>query len=456
MTAAAEIHQAWRCEGCGRISNAALRPSSHRRNGERCPGTFAAATIAPDGAVLAPAGADVAPPPAAIEPRLRYRQSRLRAYVSCPRSTVLASEHTTGTIGSSADLGSALHAVIAEILRTLSRAGESQMATEEAVCVMREVTAAGPWVLTAEDYCGTRNLDGTSEQPGLVQMVCSFAQERWLPSRFMAIEKRLSMEILCPDGEVRLLTGTPDLVIADPPDGVVLVDHKSGRGKPPTPTGLPEGEPIRGVDHLSEGGYTQLVIYAALAMHEWPRVKRATLKECNWRWLGPPREATMTRDDLERVIPFIGELMMKVDRGLREGDGSEFAKPRPGKHCDKRCSVARSCPVPVEQRGLGAIDGEDTADAEAQRWAVVKALQPQMRDAIKAFHEGTGYCPQVSDGLVARWKQKANGKGRDFGIFPPAVPNDPAAALADVGIVDDDYIAAWEAELARQTTGAAA
>lgn len=455
MTAVAETHQAWRCTACGKCSNAKHRPRRHFNSEtvDFC-GPFEAALIAPNGAD----GAVIAAPTVAVsqgvsDSALRYRQSTLRSYTACARATVLASPETTGTIGSTADLGSALHAVIAEILRTLARGGEAQMATEEAINVMREVVAAGPWVLTAEDYCGTRNLDGTREQPGLVQMVCNFALERWLPSRFMAIEQRLSMDILCPDGELRLLTGTPDLVIADPPDGVVLVDHKSGRAKPPTPTGLPEGEPIRGIDHLSEGGFTQLAIYSALAMNEWPRIKRATLKEVNWRYGGPPREATITRDDLEHVLPFIGDLMMKVDRGLREGDGSEFAKPRPGKHCDTRCSVKRSCPVPAEQRGLGAIDSDAAADAEAKRWAVLKVLHPDMREALKAYHEETGYCPVVSDGLVARWKQKTNGKGRDFGVFPPAVPNDPAAALAEVGVTDAAFVASMEAELARRTGG---
>lgn len=429
MTIAPDVRPVWRCEGCGRVSQASHRPQHHWRHGQHC-GPFAPATIAPDGAVVM-----VTAPASEAEPELRYRQSTLRAYLECPRRTILASPLTTGTIGSSADLGSAFAATAAEIRRTLRRQGESQIATQEAVEVMREVTATGPWVLDADDYMR------------LVQMVCNFAEEKWNPARFMAIEQRLSMEIVCPDGEIRTFTGTPDVVIADPgdPPGVVIVDDKTGMARPQSPKEPPpEGEPIRGAQYLSEHGYFQLVGYGALAMHEWPRIQRATLREKNWRWMGPPREATMTRDDLEHVLPYLGRLMMQLDRGLREGERSEFAKPRPGTQCNTRCPVALSCPVPQEQRGLGVLGSRSAADEAARRWVVIRALDQQLRKGLKAIHDETGYCPQVGDGRVVRWKDKADGKGRDFGAFDPPA-NGEAQQRAD-----EDFVASLAAELAKQ------
>lgn len=442
MTAA---RQAWRCTGCGRIANSAKAPAWHIRRGERC-GPFAAATIAPDGAVLASAEVSVPANTNSPDAALRYRQSTVRDYVTgCPRSVVLSSHLTTGTIGSSADLGSALHATAAEIRRTLRSHGEIQMSTEEAVCVMREVVGSGPWVLSPDDYMR------------LIEIVCNFAMETWNPARFMAIEQRLWMDIVCPDGRTRRFTGTPDLVIADPPDGIILLDDKSGLAKPQTPReAIPAGEPIRGVQYLSAGGFFQLVSYFALAANEWPRIQRATLREKNWRWhLDPPREATIDRAELEHVLPYLGMAMQQLDQGLREGEGSVFAQPRPGAHCATRCPVKSSCPVPVEQRGLGALGSDDAADETARRWVVIRALDKEMRAALKSYHEESKptYAPKVNDSLVVRWKSKADGKGRDFGIFPPAVPNDPAAALAEVGVTDAAFVASMEAELARRTGG---
>lgn len=457
---AVETRPAWRCTGCGRVANSVHKPSSHRRHGQSC-GPFTSALIAPEGSILAPAGATItAPAGTGADAALRYRQSTLRSFYECPRSTVLASQLTTGIIGSSADAGSAFHAVAAEVRRTLRSparrlkpgqplpsyvigTGESQMSTQEAVEIMREVIAAGPWILSPTDYAG----DG--DTVGLVQMVCNLADEKWNPSRFMAIEQRLSMEILCPDGEIRLLTGTPDYVVADPGStpGIIIGDDKTGLAKPPTPRVAPEdGEPIRGAQYLAE--FFQLAVYWILAANEWPFAQQAIGREKNWRWNGPPREIVFTRDDLEHLVPWVADIMMKLDRGLTEGEGSEYAQPRSGAKCTKRCPVARSCPIPAEQRGVGALDSDEAADAEAARWVVIRAVGEQMREALKTRFEETGRPIVVNENLHVRWKPKANGKGRDFGAFAPAdpAPVTPAA--------DDAFVASIEQELQRRGVAA--
>ncbi len=440
---AIEPRPAWRCTSCSRISNAAANPGTHTRAGEPC-GPFEAAQIAPDGAVLVPAGAQIVEAAAQtpeVEPHLRFRQSRLRSFMECARRTVLASDLTTGGIGASADLGSAFHAVAAEYLNTLRRHGETQASTEEIVVICREVLAAGPWVLPSEAYAR------------LIEMVCNLAAETWNPARFMAIEKRLFMDIACPDGEVRTLTGTPDLVIADPghTPGAICVDHKTGLSKPPTPREpIPEGEAIRGPQYLSDGGFAQLSIYGCLIMHEWPRVQQVTLREKSWRWPGPPREHSIGRADLEHIVPHLGLLMMQLDQGLREGEGSRFAEPRAGRQCATRCSVARTCPIPAEQRGLGVLSSPEAADDEAARWEVVRALEGQMRKTLKAYHEESEYAPRLPDGRVVRWKDKPDGRGRTFGACEPAVIDAQAVAASD-----DAFVAAMEAELERRTSEAA-
>ena len=80
-----------------------------------------------------------------------FRRSTLQGFAECPRRTLheIQAGHNfpRGNVGVSADLGSAAHAVFAEILRTLRRQGEPQMATEDAIVVLREVMANGKWVL---------------------------------------------------------------------------------------------------------------------------------------------------------------------------------------------------------------------------------------------------------------------------------------------------------------------
>jgi hypothetical protein len=319
----------------------------------------------------------------------------------------LATDEPAGFVGSSADLGSAFHAISATIRQTLQDADEPQMATEECVVIAREVLANGSWVLTADDY------------RWLIQMVLSFADYQWPVDRFLAIERRLAIDIPCPDGELRTFTGTPDLVMADPPNGLIVVDDKTGLAKPRTPKELPpEGEAIRGIDYLHEGGYFQLVGYGTMLMLLKPRVQYVILREQNYRWNGPPREAVLARGDLEHTAPYLGLVMMQLDTALREGEDHELAKPRPGAHCTSRCPVARSCPVPQEQRGLGVLTTPEDAMLEADRWVVIRALDKQMRESLKAHHEATEQFIPVAGGFLG-WHDKPSG-GREFAIKEPA------------------------------------
>jgi PD-(D/E)XK nuclease superfamily protein len=331
---------------------------------------------------------------------LRYRQSTLKAFTECPRRTVLDMGATTGLVGAAADLGSALHAVVARVLETLQMTGEAQIPTQEAVEIMYEVMAEGPWVL------------GLENQDWLRQMVLSFCRYEWVPQNILAVERRLSVDIVCPDGKTRTFTGTPDAVIREG-QGIALPDFKSGLAVPRTPREPPpEGQPIKGWEYLSDGGYFQGRCYGFLGLSEWPAARWATPREINLRWNGPPREAAVGREDMEHIARQLGLLMMQLDGAL---DGrAELREPRPGKQCANRCPVARSCPIPAEQRGLGALETDEDATAEANRWVTIRALDKQMREALKARHEMTETMIPTNDGLLG-WHEKPNG-GRSFEI----------------------------------------
>lgn len=447
----------WRCTGCGRISWAVHKPSSHRRHGQPC-GPFAPALVAPEGAVLAPAGATITPAGVPERPTT-FRQSLLRSFEVCPRRALhellIPGDLSVGNVEATADLGSAAHAVLIEILATLRREGASidgqgraqhaeQLSTQEGIEIMYETLGRGEWVLP------------TSEREQLRHFVLSFcSNERYRvkPTRIMAMEQRLSLDLLCSDGKTRTLTGQPDVIMADAPAGLVVVDFKTGRGKPPSPRQMPEeGAPIVGREYLSPEGPVQLLIYGLLALREYPAAQHVTLREL-WLRFGETREATLTRDDLEHVEREVALQMMLLDRAIDEGpdSGSKLTNPRPGRQCVRGCPVSTSCPIPEEQRGEGAISSPEDADENARRMVKVTAVRTALIARLKAWHELTGHCPEVGDGTQVRWEGEKG--SRKFGAFPP----DPAEAapVPTVGS-DDAFVSAMELELARRTERAVA
>lgn len=487
MTATIEARPTWRCTSCGRISGAAIKPQRHWRQGQHC-GPFEPVAVAPEGAVLAPAGAVITERVAPKRPTT-YRQSLLRSFEICPRRALhellLPGDLSVGNVGSSADLGSAAHAVFTEILATIKREGVSvdehgqrhvveQLSTQEGIEVLYEVLAAGEWVLTADDRDTLRDF---------VLWFCSYPRYRFNPGRIMSLERRLSLDLLCPDGVTRTLTGQPDLVLSDPPDGLVVVDWKTGRGQPPTPrpkckrcgegashpnhrrdghctfTPPSDDDPIVGRQYLSEGGTYQLDIYGLLALKGRtedgyqlaPRARRVTLREA-WMRFGEHREATLGIEELEHVEREIAVQMMLLDRAIDEGvdSGTKLTNPRPGRQCARACPVSLSCPVPEEQRGDGAIGSPADADENARRWVKVRAVDAALRARLKAWHEETGHCPDVGDGTQVRWEGERG--SRKFGAHPPAAPVDPAEREA----ADAAFLASMEAELAVQRAKAAA
>lgn len=347
-----------------------------------------------------------------------YRRSLLQSYhEDCPRRerfNLQAGDVTSGYSDATALLGQAVHQVLHKIMLTLRATGEVQMPTQEAVEVMYEVMATNHLVLPV------------AEQDDLRWMVLRFCEYKWTASRIMALEDLLWQDLTCPDGKVRTLTGRPDLIVREG-RSLVIVDYKSGRGKPRSPRSMPpEGEPIVGLEYLSEHGLFQLKTYGFLALRQWPAAEYVTLKELHLR-SGEVREGTLGRAALEHVERQLAGMMQKVDLAIVEGPKSELWRPKPGTYCARQCPVARSCPIPREMRGVGAIESEAQARDAAGTWAVVRAQDKQLRDQLKAWHEATGDCPPVGGGKVVRWKPPV-GKGRSFDFHWPEEPGERGEA----------------------------
>jgi hypothetical protein len=293
------------------------------------------------------------------------RQSLLRAYAQCPLSAKWQSEGAASNLAM--DLGTVAHRVFEEIVRTLQRQGESTIPTEEAMCIFREVYADLGIPLPS------RQLED------LRLMTLRFCDIKWPVRRIMSIEERLFAEVPCPDGITRTLTGKPDVIVADPPDGAICLDWKSGLRRPPQPRdgeGEDQADPTR---YLSPEGMLQLHVYGYLIWANFPSVSGVALREEHVRW-GEHRRATVTRDKMEHVEYEIGSLLQMLDGDLHRHESDLVA--RPGSWCSY-CPRPLDCPIPTQERGEGAVYDEDSMQAYAEQYVPAKAQKDHLEKAIK-------------------------------------------------------------------------
>jgi hypothetical protein len=350
----------------------------------------------------------------------KARQSLLRAMSQCGRRTqhelaggfsdlVVNTDLIAGYTGHSADLGRVMHATAEELLRTMHAQGETQVPSQEAVEVAREVYAKSGVILPL------------SEAEDLIFLTIRFAERTWrvdklltTPEGELAIEQRIEVPLVCPDGTTRVLTVTPDALFAGGGATVVAGDWKTGRQKPKSPRAAQEEAPegvVRGMQYLSDQGHYQALAQGLGVLHRYPACDRFVFREF-WLRSGEIREAILGRDNFEHAREFIAIDLMKLE-GAMADPGSEVWKPRPGKWCTKACSVARSCPIPEIQRGEGGVEDQASADRAAEALMVVDAQRTQIRDSLKSFFTETGNAARIGDGREIRWD---GGKGGAFEI----------------------------------------
>lgn len=346
------------------------------------------------------------------------RQSLLSGFEVCGRRTRFSlqtlGDWATGYVEVSADLGKMFHLFARDYLRTLYKTGAVNMPPREALEVMHETMAAAGFVLPAD------------ERDDLEWLVRGFAHFKWDAHRISALEERLSVDLPGEDGKLRTITGAPDMLLTDPDQehpGIVIVDYKTGRARPPSPRGQRDAEYAEGKRYLSERGHFQLDCYGVLGLHATPMADHVTLRELHLR-SGQIREATLTRDELVYVERELGRQAELLERAIAEGPKSELFAPRAGSHCARKCPVSRSCPIPREQRGMGAIATDRQADFAAQAFVVAHAQAELLRKQLKERYEATGRPPELPTGEVVRWYENGSG-GRSFGICDADAPLDP-------------------------------
>lgn len=330
------------------------------------------------------------------------RQSLLRTYDQCPQAAVWDAEGYQDYSTGPQALGTALHAVAEEIVRTLVKQDEEQMPTEEAITVMREVMARKEM-----PHLSSKLMDD------LRMLTLRFAEYTWTPKYVRWLEERLFVDIACPDGITRTVTGQPDIMLADPPDGAIVVDLKSGQARPAAPRNPDDPQEWtkdKGRPYLSERGHFQLDVYGLLVLKTYPRVNRVTLRELHVRW-GETREAVLMRDDLEHLEPRVATALMNLDLTLR---GEREPEPRPGVWC-RNCPRPTSCPIPWEERVGGTLTSEEEALSYARIFAVVEPLRGRLIKELKTYvDQGDGKAIDLNDSNIVGWDRE--GTGRRWGI----------------------------------------
>jgi hypothetical protein len=346
-----------------------------------------------------------------------YRQSILSTADSCLLSTRFDLESASYTNAAQAR-GIIAHRFLAEYLRTLWRTGESQMSTEEAMVILREVARQRD--VPDEDVV----LVPARERRLLRIVVLRIAQTPLNMTRLIDVERQLKMVVSYTrdDGRTitRMVTGRPDAVLADPPGGAIVLDLKTA---PSAPAAVPEDYDGSDGDHLhvSVGGYWQQKTYGALLLANYPSLERVTLRE----WYPLPdevREATVTRAQMEHIEHELSTIVELLDRALEGGSRSPIWAPSPGSWC-AYCERPTACPIDLTAR---VTQGGLTSDAQARKVAaettVATAVRSEGLKAMKSYHEATGRPIPVSNAKTRseyRWTKDAAGKRR-FKLTTPA------------------------------------
>lgn len=340
----------------------------------------------------------------ATEP-FTMRQSTITTFAHCPLSArfeIDAGDRRSAPL----NRGTMAHRCQEEILRTLHRHGARQMPQAEALEIMYEVLAQRD--VPSEDVLTLT----PEEKVHLRQFVIRFCDWEWATDRIMALEEQLRAEIVCPDGVTRVLTGTPDVLIANPRENAVeIIDAKSGWQAPKAPR-APEDSltDTQRKRYLTERGMGQLDAYGLLVLVRYPAPDKALLRELHPR-AGEERTAVLHRDELEHVERQIGTDLMLMDRAISEGPESPIWRAVGGtRQCDW-CVRKDLCPRPAfEREGITDLPmaqevAQDVVAVSARREAMLKMLKGHVDSAGPVPLPGGkvyGWLESVKDGKVSR------------------------------------------------------
>jgi hypothetical protein len=244
--------------------------------------------------------------------------------------------------------------------------------------------------------------------------------------RVVAIEERINGVVYVPDGNggmyERIVTGQPDVLVADPPNGMICIDWKSGWAPP-----AKEVERVNGNQDqdqtLSDQGYAQQVIYGLLVLQTYPAVEKVTLREA-YLMYGEYREATIERWQMERVTDILGAVIAQIDAAFEAGPESKRWIPTAGTHC-AMCPAPRKCPL---TEWLGTPTTVEEAQLVAREWIVAAEVRKERLPLLKGWYDANGPLPieHAKGRREVGWTPNKSGDGRSFKLYEPEdAPDSP-------------------------------
>lgn len=416
-------------------------------------------------------------PEQVLEAFPHHRQSLLASADTCPLRTKWALEAAEAIPHaermdrewdtSEAARGILAHRYAAEVVETLRETGQDTIPVAEAleilyeVCAQRDVPDADVVYLPARERRYLRLFAIRLVQQGKGDANPGKLR-RWNMTRVLAVEERLwaAVTYTAPSGATvkRVITGQPDVTIADPDPtggddhGVVVIDWKTTPKAPAKPKdekrddhGDVPGDDAPG--NVSYEGYFQQRVYGLLEFANRPQINRATLREVYP--MDPDglqvRTATVYRADLERIERELGITVELLDRAIAGGSESRLWKPQPGKHCS-HCPRVRACTIdPDERMAQGGITSPAQAEEVGAAFVWADAIRSQTRAAAKDYHEATGLPIPVRASKGRLELRHATGT-QSFGMH---VPDD-----SDRGPEDPNLAASFRAAAERKRAAA--
>ena len=356
--------------------------------------------------------------------------------------------------------GTVAHAVIARELKEMLADGAERMNPDRVMTFLADELAL------RDRSPGERFAIPPVEIVQLRKTLRKFARDNeFTTSEVAGVEMRLETAVQYPEDPARIdhgqvdrtLTGQIDLLLISDDDHATVCDWKDTWMLPPTSSADAEGPgSMKTDDKLSAGGYFQQRFYALLVMRAFPSVRSVTLREFYLR-RSEPREATIWRDELPRLVDEFGALAERYDRAYAtaapdevavslegaardvlaalDGDGDDLAaiaalralvdgerpplhrawEPSPGGHCSY-CPEAENCPVPPEHRGAGGIDSAEEAMLVAGTYLKAKRVAELSRERLATWADRHGPI-RIRDGKRRRF----------FGFVTSKVTTKPTA-----------------------------
>lgn len=340
------------------------------------------------------------PYPKAMRRFPTLRQSWLSQFDDCALSTRFEFEYRVGSSTHPQARGTIFHRFAGRALREMALHAEPTIEVDVALAIFHEV-------LRQEDIdrqcpeCFSQNIRPGITKHGLrtcgdcrrkfetefvnlpmrevkdlYWTVKKWAHENeWDVASLYSVEERLKAVVRYGAyGNVeRILTGQTDAVFRPSRDHVIVLDWKDTWSVP-------------GPTEVSFKGYFQQRFYAWMVMNqpEFKEVDRVTLREFYVRF-SEPREATITREDLDDIGAELGALAERFDRAYEEN----VWVPTAGKHCNF-CMRPSRCPIPVFARDQGRITDPDRAKQVAESLLVAEKVVKDNRAALRAFADVHG------------------------------------------------------------------